>query len=172
MKNDRLFAGLLFIVLASTITVTSAYVYQSATQTVTQTIKEVASLTLQNSALGSINEGETRTVTKATVASLGSAVSVTAASTLNLHFSSDLASQASSYSTYDIVVKLASKPAGSSLIVDNTYATMSIGTPNPAGFALDAAGTYVFDFEVTCTAKSVSSDTPTTVTITVSAESS
>ena len=165
-------AGLLFIVLASTIAAASAYIYQSATQTVTQTIREIASLTLQNSALGEINEGETKTITKATVATLGSAVSVTTTSTLTLHFSSDLASQASSYSTYDVVVKLASKPAGSSLIVDNAYATMSIGTPNPAGFALDAAGTYVFDFEVTCTARSVSSDTPTTVTITVSAESS
>ena len=172
MNRSKLVTGLLFLILASTIIGASAYVYQSATQTVTQTIKEVASLTLQNSALGNINEGETKTITKTTVATLGSATSVTTTTaSVYLHFSSDLASQSASYSTYDIVVKLASKPAGSTLTVGNTYATMSIATPTPAGFALDAAGTYVFDYEVTGTAKSVNSDTPTTVTITVTAES-
>jgi hypothetical protein len=172
MDKRKMTTGLLLLILATTVMGVSAYVYQSATQTVTQTIKEIASLTLQNSALGNINEGETMTLTKTEVASLGSAASVTTtAANVNLHFSSDLASQSSSYSTYNIVVKLASKPGGSTLTVGATYATMSVGTPTPAGFALDAAGTYVFDFEVTTTARSVNSDTPTTVNITVTAES-
>lgn len=164
--------GILFLMISFGIICVSAYVYQSATQTVTQTIKEIATLTLNNAGLGNINEGQTLTYTKNEIPALGSIVSVTTTTTgVNLHFSSDLGSQSTSYSTYGIVVKLSAKPAGSALIVGNTYATMNIASPIPSGFALDAAGTYVFDFEVTTKSNSVVSDTATTVTITVSAES-
>ena len=51
--------GLMFIALSLTIVVTSAFVYEQASQTTTQTILEIASLTLGDAALGDIEEGET-----------------------------------------------------------------------------------------------------------------
>ena len=172
MNKKSMSVGILFLMLSMGIIGVSAYVYQSATQTVTQTIKEIATLVLNNAILGNINEGQTLTYTKNEVPALGSAVSVTTtAAGVNLHFSSDLASQSTRYSTYSIAVKLLTKPGGSGLNVGNTYATMSIGSPTPSGFALDVAGAYVFDFEIITTANSVTSDTATTVTIAVTAES-
>jgi hypothetical protein len=172
MNKKSMSVGILFLMLSMGIIGVSAYVYQSATQTVTQTIKEIATLALNNAALGNINEGQTLTYTKTEIPALGSIVSVTTTTAnVNLHFSSDLASQSTRYSTYSIAVKLLTKPGGSTLTVGNTYATMSIGSPTPSGFALDVAGTYVFDFEITTTTTSVNSDTATTVTITVTAES-
>jgi len=56
--------GTLFLLLSISIPVVSAFVYESAQQTVTQTVVEVATITLQNAALGDIDEGETKTYTK------------------------------------------------------------------------------------------------------------
>jgi hypothetical protein len=149
----------------------SAYVYEQATMTVTQTIVEVATITVDNSALGSINEGETIAYTKATVATLGDAVTVNIQSQpVYFYFDSDLDSLSASYSTYTITVKFI-EVQGSTYSVGDTAATMTVGSPDPAAVTLDATGLWRFDFEITTTAQSVSSDTPTTATIVVSAES-
>ena len=148
----------------------SAYVFEQASQTITQTIIDIATITLQNSALGNLNEGETQTYTQATIATLGDAISLTTTTpNVYLHLNSDL-NLVSGYSTYDIVVTF-SQVVGGTYTVGNTACTLTIGSPNYSSIDLDAAGTWAFDFEITTTANSVASDSSSIVTITVSAES-
>jgi len=155
-----------------TIASVSAYIYEQATQTITQTVIEIATLNLQSSALGNLEEGETKAYTKADVPSLGGIISVTTTkANVYLHLNSDLDALSGSYDTYEIAVRFATVPAGSVLhAVGNVACTLSLVQPDFSSIDLDAAGDWGFDFEVTTTAKSVSSDTPTTVTIVVTAE--
>jgi hypothetical protein len=170
MKKGRRFSGLLLIMLSITIVGVSAYVYEQATQTITQTIVDIATITLKNSALGNLNEGDSQTYTLATVPNLGDAISLTTTTAnVYLHLDSDL-DAVSSYTTYDIVVKF-SQVVGATYSVGDTATTLTIGSPDYSSIDLDAAGTWAFDFEITTTAPSVSSDTPSTVTIIVAAES-
>ncbi len=170
LKRSRL-VGTMFLLLSLSIVGVSAYVYEQAQQTVTQTIKEIATLTLQNSALGNIEEGETRNYTKNELSSLGNAISIaTTKASVYLYLDSDLDSLASSYETFDVVVKYATVPAGSSRSSGETACTLSLTSPDYSSISLDAAGVWSFDYEITTTAKRVSSDVSGTVTITVSAE--
>ena len=170
MKKGRRLSGLLLIMLSITIVGVSAYVYEQASQTITQTIIDIATITLKNSALGNLNEGDSQTYTSATVPNLGDAISLTTTTAnVYLHLNSDL-DAVSSYSTYDIVVKF-SQVVGATYSVGDTATTLTIGSPDYSSIDLDAAGAWAFDFEITTTAPSVSSDTPSTVTIIVSAES-
>jgi hypothetical protein len=75
------------------------------------------------------------------------------------------------YTAYAITVKYAAVGNGSSRAVGDTACTMTLESPDPPAVTLDKAGTWRFDFEITTTAKSVSSDQPTTVTIVVRASS-
>jgi hypothetical protein len=163
---------LLSIVIVS---VTAAFVYETAQHTVTQTVKQIATLTLQNSALGNIEEGETKAYTKSDVSSLGNIVTVaTTKDNVYLHFNSDLDSNSSLstyYATYTITVKYWTVPGGSSHSQGQIACTMSLGSSDPSAVTLDKAGTWTFDFEISTIAKSVSSDAGTTVTIVVTAES-
>ena len=161
-----------FILMSIVIAVASAYVYETAQHTITQTVQNVATLTLQNSALGNIEEGQTITYTNATVSSLGDIVTIsTTKNNVYLHFDSDVQALTSYYSTYTITVKYAAVGSGSSYSVGQTACTMTLASPDPAAVTLDVSGTWRFDFEITTTAKSVSSDQATTVTIVVTAES-
>lgn len=56
---EKKWMGLVLILLSFSIITASAYVYETAQQTISQTVQEIATLTLQNSALGNIEEGET-----------------------------------------------------------------------------------------------------------------
>jgi hypothetical protein len=162
-----------FVLLSLLIVSVTATVYESAQQTTTQTIKKIATLNLNNAALGDIEEGETKSYTKATVPALGNVISVTTTkSDVYLHLNSDIDSLGTYYSTYDITVKYATVPGSSSHVAGETAATMTIGTPDPPVVTLDVSGSWTFDFEITTTAKSVSSDQGTTATIAVTAESS
>jgi Flp pilus assembly protein TadG len=167
--------GVFLILLSMVIVSVSAFVYETATHTVTQTIKQIATLTLQNSALGDIEEGATNFYTKSNVSSLGSIVTVaTTKDGVYLHFNSDLDSNSSLstyYTTYAITVKYWTVPGGSSHSQGQIACTMSLGSSDPGAVTLDKAGTWTFDFEISTTAKSVSSDAGTTVTIVVTAES-
>jgi len=161
-----------FIALSMIIVAASAYVYETAQQTVTQTVQNIATLTLQNSALGNIEEGQTISYTKATVASLGDIVTITTTKdNVYLHFDSDVQALTTYYGTYTITVKYAAVGSGSTYSVGQTACTMSIASPDPTAVTLDVDGTWRFDFELTTTAKSVSSDQATTATIAVTAES-
>jgi Flp pilus assembly protein TadG len=167
--------GVFLILLSMVIVSVSAFVYETAQHTVTQTVKDVATLTLQNSALGDIEEGSTNFYTKSNASSLGNIVTLTTTKDdVYLHFNSDLDSNSSLgtyYTTYTITVKFAAVGSGSSHSVGDVACTMSLGSSDPSAVTLDKLGTWTFDFEITTTAKQVSSDAGTTVTIVVTAES-
>jgi hypothetical protein len=170
IKKGSRTAGVVLIIFSLTVIGVSAYVYQQATMTLTQTIVEIATLTLKNSDLGTINEGESLTITSAEVANLGDAISITVTSQpVYLHFDSDVDSQSGSYSLYNINVDYASVPPGGT--GSGTAFTLGIGAPDYSSITLDATGTWTFDLVISQTASSVDADTPTTVSIIVSAES-
>ncbi len=169
-KGSRL-AGIILILLSFSIVGVSAYVYQQASQTTTQTIVEIATITLKNSDLGDINEGETKSYTKATVANLGDAITITTtAANVYLHLNSDL-DALSFYSAYSVVVKF-SQVVGGTYSVGDTACTLNMASPDYSSIDLDAAGTWAFDFEITTTAGSVDSDSLSTAIVIVTAESS
>ncbi len=172
MKRKTLI-GILFVLLSITITSVSAYVYETAQLTLTQTIKEIATITLSSSSFGVLKEGQTLLYTKVNSSNLGAAITiVTTEANVYMHLSSsDLASQSTWYSTFNVVVKIATKPAGSTHTLGETVATLSLTSPNSGAINLDVLGSWTFDFEVTTTAKPVSADHATTVTITATAES-
>ncbi|HEX9861777.1 MAG TPA: hypothetical protein VGB11_00675 [Candidatus Bathyarchaeia archaeon] len=168
----RKIVGTAFILLSILIVSVSAFVYESAQQTLGQTVVNIATITLKSSALGNLEEGETKTYTKTNVTNLGAAITLTTTkASVYLHLSSDLASQSAYYTTYNVVVKIATKPTGGTHTVGETVATLSLASPNSGAINLDVLGTWTFDFEVTTTAKTVTADQATTVTITVTAES-
>jgi hypothetical protein len=165
--------GVFFVLLSILIVSVTAIVYETAQQTVTQTIKNIATLVLNSPALGNIEEGETKSYNKTDVAALGDAISIaTYKADVYLHLDSDVDSLSTYYTTYDITIKYATVPGGSSHSVGETAATITLVSPDPAGIGLDVAGSWTFDFEITTTAKSVSSDQATTVTIVATAENS
>ena len=148
----------------------SAYVYQQATLTVTQNIIEVATFTVKSSDLGNINEGQTLTYTSAEVANLGEAITITTTTApVYLHFDSDVNSLSGSYTTYDINVLYDTVPSGGT--GSGTACTLSLASPDYSSVTLDVAGTWVFDLSITTTADSVNANTPTSVSLTVGAES-
>ena len=176
LKSTNKVSGFFLIMLSFSIVTVSAFVYELAQQTVTQTIQEIATITLQNSALGNLEEGETKTYTKTggggdvELATLGDAISITTGkANVYLHLDSDL-NDLTDYSAYTITVKF-SQVVGSTYSVGDTACTMTLASPDPSAIDLDAAGTWKFDFEITTTASPVDADTPTTVTITVTGES-
>ena len=163
--------GLLLIILSFAIVATSAFIYEQASSTATQTILEIASLTLNNAALGDIEEGDTVLYTPANTSAVNDVISVTTGkANVYMHIDTNLEGQSTYYNTYQIEVVVDSAPGGSGL--SGTVATLSIGSPDTAtGIDLDVAGNYVFDFQVTTSAKQVSGNQGSTVNITVSAES-
>jgi hypothetical protein len=163
--------GLLLIALSFSIIVTSAFIYEQASQTTTQTILEIASITLNDSALGNIEEGDTVLYTPSNTSAVDNVISITTGkANVYMHIDTDLEGQSTYYNTYQIEVVVSSAPGTSTL--SGTVATLSIGSPDTAtGIDLDVAGDYVFDFQVTTNAKQVSGNQGSTVNITVYAES-
>jgi hypothetical protein len=168
MKMKKI-AGLMLILLSFAILLVSAFVYEQQSNTATQTITEVASITLGQATLGNIEEGETIVYTAVTTSAIDDILTVTTGkANVYLHFDTDLDSQSSNYATYQIEVIVDTSPGS----LSGTVATLTIASPDTSsGINLDTAGTYIFDFRITTTAQQVSSNTPTTVNITVSAES-
>ena len=166
----RSFTGITLIAMSLMILVVSAFVYDQASQTTTQTVVNVASISLGNAALGNINEGETILYTPANTSALDNILDITTAATnVYLYFDSDLEGQTTNYDTYQIEVIVSSAPGGSSL--SGTIATLTMAAPDTAtGITLDVIGNYVLDFQVTTTAQAVSSNQDTTVNITVTIE--
>src|SRR4030067_1366878 len=143
---NKKIAGIVFVLLSVMIATVSAFVYESAQQTVGQTVVNVATITLKNSALGNLEEGETKSYTKADIANLGAAISLTTSKVnVYLHLNSDVDSLSAYYTTYTVVVKYITVPTGQEALIGQTAATMSIGSPDPSGFALPAAGSCAFD---------------------------
>jgi hypothetical protein len=172
IKLRKSYVGILLIMLSLVIVSVTGFVYETAQHSVTQTVKQIATLTLQNSALGNIEEGQTISYTNATVSTLGNIVNVTTTKdNVYLHFNSNVDSLSTYYTTYTMTVKYAAVPVGSTKVVGNAACTMTLLAPDPATVTLDKTGDWRFDFEITTTATSVSADQATTVTIVVTAES-
>jgi hypothetical protein len=172
LKKGRKLTGLAFILLSLSVIGVSAYVYQQATMTLSQTIVEVATITLKNSDLGNIYEGESKTINETTVPNLGDAISIDiTAGPVYLHLDSDVNLLNASYSTYDIDVVYATIPSGGSGTVNTTACTLSLGSPDYSSITLDQSGVWTFDIVVDTTAGSVTVNTPTQVSIIVGAES-
>lgn len=126
----------------------------------------IAILTLGDSILGSIEEGQTVHYTPTNQTDLNDIISVTTAEeTVYLHLSSNLDDQSGNYGTYDIVIKFDTVPSGSSHNTGDTACTLSLTSPEYSSIDLDVAGAWTFDFEITATANSVSADHTTTVTV-------
>jgi Flp pilus assembly protein TadG len=160
-----------FILLSLIIVFVSAFIYETAQQTVTQTVQEIANITLKDSALGNIEEGETKSYTKVNVTDLGAAISIaTTKAGVYLHLDSDIDSLSTYYTTYSVTVKFATVPGGSHSVGDPAC-TLTIASPDSAAINLDAIGTWTFDFEITTTAQSVTSDQSPIANIVVTAES-
>ena len=152
-----------------------AFVYEQSSNDVTQTIQEIATLNIGAGTLGAIEEGETKVLTPKTTPALNDIVSITTTKNdVYLHFDTDLNDQSSNYATYQIVVKVGDTvPGTSSYNTGDTFTTLTIASPDTAsGVALDIAGSWTFDFELTTTANTVSSNQDTTVAIIVTAENS
>ena len=171
-------SGLLLLMLSISIVGVSAYIYQQSSKTIDQTIVEITSITLKNSDLGNINEGQTKRYTSAVptligwivVPELGDAITITTtASNVYLHLDSDLDSL-TDYSTYEITVKF-SQVVGSTYSVGDTACILDLASPDYSSIDLDAAGTWKFRFTVITTADSVDANSDTTATIIVKAES-
>lgn len=172
VKRASRMTGLAFVVLSLCVAGVSAFVYQQASQTITQTIVEVATISLKSTDLGNIKEGQTKTYTKNEVPSLADAIGiVTTESHVYIYLVSNLDSQSSRYSTYDIIVRLSNAPGASNHSIGEPSCTLSLGNPVYGPIDLDVAGSWSFDLELTTTADSVNSDTVTTVIITLLAES-
>jgi hypothetical protein len=164
-------AGSAFVLLSVVIMSVSAIVYESAQQTGSQTIIDVATINLKNFALGNLEEGETKIYTKAEVPNLGGAISVlTTKTNVYLHLNSDIQTLDTLYTTYTLSVKYSTVPSGSTHSVGETATALTIANPDFDSITLDADGLWVFDFELETTAKLVSSDQSSTATIVVTAE--
>jgi hypothetical protein len=166
-------ASLILFILSFSIMGVTAYIYENSTQFITQNIMDVASITLKNTDLGPLKEGETKNYTKNDIPSLGDAIIVTvdeSVSLVNLNLDSDLDLLDEFYSTYDIVVKF-SEVVGNTYSVGDVACTLSVGAEDYSSIELAEAGTWKFDFEVTTTAKSVDMEIPGVITLIIEAES-
>jgi hypothetical protein len=169
MLKNATQTGLLLIISSLTIIGVSAYVFENSNQSISQTVINIATVNLKSTALGPLREGERKIYNSTTIPDLGDVISITTTTeNIYLHLDSDLDS-VSGYSAYSIVVKF-SEVVGSTYSEGDTACTLTLGSPDYSAIDLDAAGTWAFDFEINTTAGSVSSDTPSTVTINVSAE--
>ena len=94
-----------FLILTSLLIVTvSAFVYEQASNTVTQTIVEVANITLDQGTLGNIEEGQTILYTASNTSSLNDILDITTSkANVYLHFDTDLEGQNGNYSTLNLV---------------------------------------------------------------------
>jgi hypothetical protein len=165
-------AALIFFFFSFSIVGISAIVYEQAAQTITQTIVNVVNINLDNVDLGTINEGETRFITKEDVPSLGDAITVEVDESVplvNVNLDSNLDELAAIYSVFDVIVRF-SQVVGESHSVGDVACVLSIGSDDFSSIELDESGTWKLDFEVVTSAKSVDVDKTSAITLVVSAE--
>ena len=166
MKEKRILwiTGTLLVFVSVLTLSVSAFIIENPSNT--------ATITLNQGILGNIAEGQTIFYTPTNTSSLDDIIHLTTSQVnVYLYFDTDLDSQSGNYTTYQIVVK-AGTVQGSTISTGDMVANLTLASPDTAsGVDLDTAGAWTFDFEITTTAESISSDQPTTVNITVSAES-
>lgn len=169
--KEHVILGTVLLLLSFSIVSVSAYIYEQNSQTVSQTIIDIATLTLSNAGLSDLEEAQTLLYTPDNNTDLEDIISIsTTKANVYLHLDSNLETL-TDYSTYNITVKFDTVEVGSTHSVGDTACTLSLGTPDFSSIDLDVAGTWSFDFEITTTAGAVSADSLNAVTINVSAES-
>ena len=164
-KGILLVTGSLLIFVSVLIFSVSAFVFEQPSNTIT--------INLNQGNLGNILEGQTLHYTPSNTSALDDIICITTnQANVYLHFETNLEGQISNYDTYQIIVKVGDTiPARSSNSTGDTTAILTIASPDTtSGVALDAAGEWAFDFEITTTAKSVDSNQASTVNITISVE--
>jgi hypothetical protein len=162
----------MFILLGFSIVTVSAYVYAQTIDSTTPRIHGISSVILRDSALGSIEEGQTIRYSPNNRSDLHQIIKITTTKeNVNLHLDSDLDLSVENYATYNIIIKTNTSPRTSYLNEGDTICVLTSVSPDYSTVFLDKAGTYTFDFEITTKAQSVNFDQKTTVTIEVSAES-
>ena len=168
MKENRIlrFIGFMLVLFCMLIFSVSAFNTEQSSNPVT--------IELNQGILGNIIEGQTLHYTPNNTSSLDDILQITTTQTnVHLFFDTDLNAQSGNYAIYKIVVKVGDTiPVGSEFSKGYIISTLTLGVPdNASGVALDAAGAWTFDFGITTTTKSVSSNQTSTVRIKVSAES-
>lgn len=168
--KEHVILGTVLLLLSFSIVSVSAYIYEQNSQTISQTIIDITTLTLSNADLSNIEEAQTLLYTPVNDTDLEDIISITTTkANVYLHLDSNL-DTLTDYSTYNIVVKFDTVGVGSTHTIGDTACTLSLGSPDFSSIDLDVAGTWSFDFEITTTAGTVSADSSNIVTINVSAE--
>ena len=168
--KEHVILGTVLLLLSFSLVSVSAYIYEQNSQTVSQTIVDIATLTLSNAGLSDLEEAQTLLYTPANDTELDEIISITTTkANVYLHLDSNLETL-TDYTTYNIVVKF-STVVGSTYSVGQTACTLSLVSPDFSSIDLDAAGSWAFDFEITTTAGAVTANSSNIATITVSAES-
>jgi hypothetical protein len=148
------------------VTGVSAFFYQQMVST--ENITDITTITIKNSDLGEINEGETKNYTSSEIANFREAIKIkTTSEPVYLYLSSDLDSNRFSYSTFKINVHYNTVPPSGT--GSGIACSISLDFTNSSYIKLDVAGTWIFDLSADMVANSVDSNIHTTVTIIVSA---
>lgn len=169
--KEHVILGTVLLLLSFSIVSVSAFIYEQNSQTISQTIVDIATLTLSNADLSDLEEAQTLLYTPANATDLEDIISITTTKdNVYLHLDSNLETLVD-YSTYNITVIFDTVEVGSAHNVDDIACTLHLGSPDFSSIDLDVAGTWSFDFEVTTTAGAVSTNSTNTATINVSAES-
>lgn len=174
MQNAKkhVLLGIMLLFLSFSVISVSAFIYEQSSHSVTQTIVDIATLTLTNSALGNLEEGQTLYYTPSNQSNLNDIITVnTTKANVYLHFDSNIDLFNTVYDTFQITVKFDTVPGGSSHSSGDTACSLKISTPDYSSLVLDVAGDWTFDFEISTIALSVNSNSPNTVTITATVES-
>ena len=168
MKENRIpwITGTLLIFVSLLIVSVSAFIIEKPSNPII--------IKLNQGILGNITEGQTLHYTPNNTSALDDVIHLTTSKTNTiLFFDTDLDAQSCNYATYQIFVKVSDNlPTGSNFSTGDTIATLTLTNPDTSsGIGLDVAGDWTFDFEITTTSNSGSSDQVAIVNITVSAES-
>lgn len=173
LKAKRRIGLALILVCALIGAATAVGFYEQQQSIITQDIKNVADITTKNPALPNLEEGQSATYTSTTVTDLGDAADVTTykPAVVLTFSSSDISALTAKYSQYEIVIKYAAIPTGTSThTVGQVAATITMASPNPASITLDLAGNWQFDYEISVTTPpGISADTSSTATVIVTA---
>ncbi len=180
MNSKKKIMGLALILMSVMLATVAAdvLVFETRTQTTTQQITNVASITTSATSftLPSLEEGATATYNKDTntaiyadAATLGNAAIITISKNLDVKFSStELANFNAYYSSFTITITYASAIGTHS--AGDAAAVLSIASPSATVYLDDSAGTYYFNYEISATAKTGLDTTTPALTLTIQAQ--
>jgi len=158
-KRPLLITGIILIFFNMLTFSVSAFIFKQPSNSITIKLN-----------LGNILEGQTIHYTPNNTPYLNDVLFITTTQAdVYLYFDTNLDEQSNNYATYQIVIKAGDTiPFGSDYSIGDVVATLTLDSPDATSkLALDVAGYWTFDYEITTTAKSVNSNQTTNVSITV-----